>query len=204
MRPVVAVAVKDLRLLLRNRGDLFFLLGWPVLLAVFVGVIFSGPGQGRSPLAIALVDLDGTDGSRDFAERLAEGAGLSVLRTSTREDAANLVRQGKRVAYVLLPPGFGAAAARPFQGPGPRVEVGIDPSRAAEAALLEGLLAQRAAAGLQKVLGDPEASRKMVRDSLSALRLAPADSASRTHTERFLNELERFLETSRSAGACPT
>src|SRR5260370_37809455 len=114
MRPVVAVAVKDLRLLLRNRGDLFFVLGWPLLLAVFFGVIFSGPGQGRSPLAIALVDLDGTDGSRDFAERLAGGARLSVLRTSTREDAANLLRQGQRVAYLLLPPGFRRAPARPL------------------------------------------------------------------------------------------
>ena len=196
MRPVVALAVKDLRLLLRNRGDLFFVLGWPLLLAVFFGVIFSGPSQGRSPLAVAVVDLDGTDGSRDFGERLAEGAGLSVLRTSTREEAATLVRQGKRVAFVVLTPGFGAAAARPFQGPGPKVEIGVDPSRTAESAMLEGLLAQQAAAGLQKVMGDPEASRKIVRDSLNALRLAPPGSASRSDTERFLNELERFLERS--------
>jgi ABC-2 type transport system permease protein len=204
MRPVVALAVKDLRLLLRNRGDLFFVLGWPLLLAVFFGVIFSGPGQGRSPLAIALVDLDGTPGSRDFGERLAEGAGLSVLRTTTLEDAATLVRQGKRVAYILLPPGFGAAAARPFQGPGPKVEIGVDPSRTAETALLEGLLAQQAAARLQKVLGDPEASRAMVRDSLSALRLAPPGSPSRADTERFLNELGRFLEASPREGAGPS
>jgi ABC-2 type transport system permease protein len=196
MRPAVALALKDLRLLLRNRGDLFFALGWPLLLAVFFGVIFSGPSQGRSPLAIAVVDLDGTDGSRDFGEGLAEGAGLSVLRTSTREEAATLVRQGKRVAYVVLPPGLGAAAARPFQGPGPKVEIGVDPSRTAEAAMLEGLLAQQAAARLQKVLGDPEASRKMVRDSLNALRLAPPGSAGRSDTERFLSELDRFLEKS--------
>ncbi len=198
MPPVVALAVKDLRLLIRNRGDLFFALGWPLLLAVFFGVIFSGPSQGRSPLAIAVVDLDGTDGSRDFGERLAGGAGLSVLRAFTPEDAATLVRQGKRVAYVVLPPGFGAAAARPFQGPGPKVEIGVDPSRTAEAAMLEGLLARQAAAALQKVMDDPEASRAMVRDSLSALRLAPPGSASRTDTERFLNELDRFLERSPS------
>ncbi len=106
------------------------------------------------------------------------------------------MRQGKRVAFVVLTPGFGAAAARPFQGPGPKVEIGVDPSRTAESAMLEGLLAQQAAAGLQKVMGDPEASRKIVRDSLNALRLAPPGSASRSDTERFLNELERFLERS--------
>src|SRR6266496_2233662 len=204
MRPVVALAVKDLRLLLRNRGDLFFVLGWPLLLAVLFGVIFSGPSQGRSPLAIVVVDLDGTDGSRDFSERLAEGAGLSVLRVSAREEAETLVRQGKRLAYVVLPPGFGAAAGRPFPGPGPKVEFGVDPSRKAEAAMLEGLLAQQAAAGLQRVMGDPEAWRSMVRDSLSALRLATPGSPSRTDTERFLSELERFLERSPQGGVGPS
>ena len=70
LRPVLAVAAKDLRLLVRNRGDLFFALGWPLLLAVFFGVIFSGPSEGRSPLAVAVVDLDATQESRDFLDRL--------------------------------------------------------------------------------------------------------------------------------------
>jgi ABC-2 type transport system permease protein len=202
LRPVLAVAAKDLRLLVRNKGDLFFALGWPLLLAVFFGVIFSGPNEGRSPLAVAVVDLDATQESRDFLDRLEKGAGLSVERVASREDAASLVRQAKRVAYVVLPSGFGAASARPFVGPGPRLELGVDPSRKAEAAMLEGVLAQQAAAGLQKTMGDRAASRKMVEESLAALRLAPPGSSSRGETERFLVELDRFLEKA-PAGSGP-
>jgi ABC-2 type transport system permease protein len=194
MGPVLAVAAKDLRLLVRNKGDLFFALGWPLLLAVFFGAIFSGPSGGRSPLAIAVVDLDGTEGSREFLDRLEKGAGLSVARAACREEAASLVRQARRVAYVVLPPGFGVASARPFGGSGARVELGVDPSRKAEAAMLEGVLAQQAAAGLQKTMGDRAASRKMIRESLDALRLAPPGSSGREETERFLGELDRFLE----------
>jgi ABC-2 type transport system permease protein len=98
------------------------------------------------------------------------------------------------VAYVVLPSGFGAASARPFGGAGARVELGVDPSRRAEAAMLEGVLAQQAAASLQKTMGDRAASRKMIRESLDALRLAPPGSSSRADTERFLGELDRFLE----------
>lgn len=194
MKAVLAIAAKDLRLLVRNKGDLFFALGWPLLLAVFFGVIFSGPSEGRSPLAVAVVDLDATQGSRNFIDRLEKGAGLSVERAASREEAASLVRQARRVAYVVLPSGFGAASARPFGGAGARVELGVDPSRKAETAMLEGVLVQQAAAGLQKTMGDRAASRAMIQESLAALRLAPPGSSSRAETERFLVELDRFLE----------
>ncbi|HEX9188341.1 MAG TPA: ABC transporter permease, partial [Vicinamibacteria bacterium] len=78
MRAVLALAAKDLRLLTRHRGDFFFVAAWPVLLAVLFGVIFAAPPEGRSPLAVALVDEDGTDGSRAFAGRLMKAAGLDV------------------------------------------------------------------------------------------------------------------------------
>jgi ABC-2 type transport system permease protein len=199
MRAVLAVAAKDLRLLVRNPGDLFFTLGWPLLLAVFFGVIFAGPSEGRSPLAVAVVDLDATRESRDFLDRLEKGAGLSVERAASREEATSLVRRARRVAYVVLPSGFGAASARPFGGAGARVELGVDPSRKAEAAMLEGVLVQQVAAGLQKTMGDRAASRKMVQESLAALRLAPPGSSSRGDTERFLVELDRFLEKAPAA-----
>jgi ABC-2 type transport system permease protein len=194
MRPVLALAVKDLRLLARNRGDLFFTLGFPLLIAVFFGVIFSGPSEGRAPLAIAVVDGDSSEGSWAFLAGLEADPAVSVLRTATAVEAEGLVRLGKRVAYVVLPPGFGARSARPFGGAGARLEIGLDPSRKAEGAMLEGLLFQQAAAGLQKAMGDREASRRMIRDSMGALRLAPAGSSGRADTERFLGELDRFLE----------
>ena len=38
------LAVKDLRILLRDKAGFFFTFIYPVLIAVFMGVIFSGGG----------------------------------------------------------------------------------------------------------------------------------------------------------------
>jgi ABC-2 type transport system permease protein len=192
MKVVLALALKDLRLLTRHRGDLFFVVGWPIVLAVLFGVIFAAPPEGRSPLGIALVDEDGTEGSRAFAARLAKAGGLDVAIVS-RPEAEALVRQGQRIAWVALSPGFGEGAANPFGGGAPSVEVGIDPTRKAEAAMLEGLLAREAAEGLQERLSDREASRRMVADALSRLRYAPPWSPEKKRNERFLGELDRWL-----------
>jgi ABC-2 type transport system permease protein len=201
MSPVLALARKDLRVLTRRRGDLFFVLGWPVVLAVLFGVIFAAPPEGRAPIGIALVDEDQTEASRAFARRLAAGGGLDISVAGSPEEARDLVRQGRRVAWIALRPGFGAALLRPFGGTGASVEMGIDPSRAAEAAMLEGLLAREAAGLLQETLSDREASRRMVAEALGALRAAPPWSAERRDTERFLEELDRFLARERDDGS---
>jgi ABC-2 type transport system permease protein len=192
MKVVHVLALKDLRLLARHRGEVFFVLAWPVMLAVLFGVIFAAPPEGRSPLGIALVDEDGSDGSRAYAERLGRTAGLDVVSVS-RTEAEAMVRQGKRIAWVALTSGFGEASANPFGAQAPPVEIGIDPTRKAEAAMLEGLLAREAAEGLQERLSDREASRRMVADALSRLRYAPPWSPEKRRNERFLAELDRWL-----------
>ena len=201
MHAVLALARNDLRLLVRRRGDLFFTFGWPLIVAIFFGMLFAGPGEGRAALGIALVDEDGTDGSLAFGLRLASDPGLEVER-ATREEAEALVRQGKRTACVVLKPGFGAAAGRPFFGTPPQVEVGADPSRKAETALLEGLLHRVAAESLQRTLQDPEAMQKMIRRARSGLLFGPGlgDPEGLAATDRFLVELQRFLEK-RPSGA---
>jgi ABC-2 type transport system permease protein len=199
VKAVLALALKDLRLLTRHRGDFFFVVGWPIVLAVLFGLIFAAPPEGRSPLRVALVDEDGTDGSRAFAARLAQAGGLD-LAVVGRAEAEALVRQGKRVAWVVLLSGFGQASANPFAGTAPSVELGIDPTRKAEAAMLEGLLAREAAERLQERLSDRDASRRMVADALSRLRYAPPWSPEKKRNERFLLELDRWLAEAPAEG----
>jgi len=62
LRPVLALAGKDLRLLVRNRAALFFSLGWPVLMAMFFGLIFGGGGE-RGRIQVGAVDEDGSPAS---------------------------------------------------------------------------------------------------------------------------------------------
>ncbi|MFN9958378.1 MAG: hypothetical protein ACK55I_35200, partial [bacterium] len=54
MRQVLAIAQKDLRLLLRDKGEVFFTFVFPVILAVFFGFVFGG-NSGNSRIELALV-----------------------------------------------------------------------------------------------------------------------------------------------------
>jgi ABC-2 type transport system permease protein len=140
----LALAAKDLRLLLRSKSDLFFAFGFPVMMAVFFGLMFSGGGGDAAALRIAVHDDDASPESKAFVEALEAGPELEVLRTSTAEEAADLVRRGKRVASVVVVAGFGEAATHPLAGTPARLRVGADPARRADAGILAGVLAKYA------------------------------------------------------------
>jgi ABC-2 type transport system permease protein len=98
MAPIVALALKDLRLLLRMRAGLFFTFVWPLLIAVGFGVILSGPSSGQSTISVAVVDEDHTPGAAAFLARLEGASELETART-TRAEAEELVRKGTRTAF---------------------------------------------------------------------------------------------------------
>lgn len=140
MRIVWALARKDLLLLSRDRGGIFFTFVFPLLFAVVFGAIFenlTGVRRGRVPMV--LVDEDQSAESRAFVQRLMDSpnVGPDLL---PRAEALKRVRQGNRPVCVILPAGFGAALAQRPLGPVPQVEIGIDPARRAEAMLVQGAL----------------------------------------------------------------
>lgn len=174
MYSIWTIAMKDLRLLVRDKGGLFFALVFPFLMAIFFGTIFSGGGGGggSSKIPIALVDEDRTPGSMAFAQTLqgaSELALLTEMRSAdgapaplTREQATDLVRRGKQTAYVVIPKGYGDENASLFIGQSRELELGIDPSRAAAAGMLEGLLTKYAFEELGKTFQEPARMRSEV------------------------------------------
>jgi ABC-2 type transport system permease protein len=179
MREVIALAVKDMRQLLEDKAGAFFALIFPLIVAIFFGAIFStGSSDQTRAMRIALVDEDRTEQSAAFVADLdkaeefvlervpREEGGATRWELPTREEATAMVRRGKVAAYVVLPPGFGQARERVFWGPSATVEVGIDPSRKAEAAMLDGLLTRRLFARMQEMFSD----RKALREHMAELR----------------------------------
>jgi ABC-2 type transport system permease protein len=172
MREIITMAAKDMRLLLRDKAGAFFALVFPLIVAVFFGAIFSSGGSGETrAMGIALVDEDGTPQSGAFVAELDKAEEFNLARVPrteggqtrwelpTREEAAAMVRKGKVAAYVVLPKGFGEARERLFYGPPADVEIGIDPSRKAEAAMLKGLLTKHLFARMQEMFSDRKAMR---------------------------------------------
>ncbi len=190
MRPILALASKDLRLIFRNRGHLFFAFGWPVVMALVFGLVFGGGGK-TSAIPVVVVDEDQTPASAALVDRLKRVGGLEVVLGS-RQEGERLVRQGKRSAAIIVPKGFGEASERLFHGEPRKVEIALDPSRTAEAAMLEGLLMGAAMESLQQLFGDPGLARKLVDRSLADLRKAQA-GPEREPLETFLGQVDSFL-----------
>jgi len=200
MPVILALALKDLRILVRLRTGLFFTFVWPLVVAILFGTIFSGEGH-ASRTTVAVVDEDATTASADFVSRLEKVATLQVMRAD-RERALSLVRAGKRTAAIVIPRGFGEAASRMFYGTPPTVDLWIDPSRTAESGMLQGLLFKQGAERMQSTLADSSASREMVRKARENLRAAAEAGVATVPTDRFLGELDRYLGTVQ-AGAQP-
>ncbi len=212
MRAILILAGKDLRLLARDKVGMFFALGFPLIMALFFGVISGGGGE-RGRMKIAVEDADGTPGSKAFVERLRKSEALEVVAAPAAA-ARDRVRRGDLVAYLLVRKGFGESSLF-FSGRAPgatgpdrpaTLEVGIDPARTAEAGYLEGILTQASFAGLGERFGDPAAMRADVKRQLTALTgdtgggMTPAQ---RENLARFLGDLDRFFAVAGEAEQAP-
>ena len=149
---MLALIIKDLRLLIRDRTGMFFALIFPILMAVFFGAIFSG-GSEAGAIDAALVDEDRSDASRALIAALEASGALELHPTADRARAVEAVRTGARASYLVVPAGFSEAQARRFAGGG-GVVIGADPSRRAEAAMLAGIVGRTLYTGLSDAFPD--------------------------------------------------
>lgn len=199
MREIVAMAVKDLRLLFRDRAGFFFTLFFPLIVAVMFGTIFGGGGGSRNAMTILVVDEDETDGSRTFITALDSASEVRIQETN-REEATELVRRGKQVAYVALKEGFGEAYERVFWGEPPVVELGVDPARQAEAAMLQGILMKYGAERMQQFFSDASTQRNQIeraRASLDDSTYMPPEV--RTNLQQLFSAWENLIDESDTA-----
>lgn len=196
MSPVLAIALKDLRTFTRQRASLFFTFIWPVCVAVLFGVLFGGT-RDTPRLPVAVVDQDNSAASAAFVDRLAARESFAAER-ATRDAALDAVRKGRRIAAIVLKPGFGDASSRMFHGVPPEIELITDPGRRAERGMLEGLLMQQGAERLQALFDDPSASRGSVQQARDQLRKA-GPAAANPALDTFLDQLDTFLATSGAA-----
>jgi ABC-2 type transport system permease protein len=175
MNAMFAIAVKDLRLLLRNRGTMFFTFVWPLLMAVGFGLMFGGDGE-RAKMRVLVDDHDRTEASQTLVDGLLALDSVDVVRAESNEAAAQ-VKRGRAIALIAIPAGYGVASERLFYGDPATVDVLIDPSRKAEIGMLEGLLLQ---------VASQDMSRKMTQVGKDAkwLQTARRDAAGMADAER--------------------
>ncbi|GAA4356879.1 ABC transporter permease [Kangiella marina] len=168
MKKIIALMKKDIKLLFRDKMAVFFTFVFPLVFAFIFGSIFSSGGSGSKALKVAVVDLDQTEYSQAFIADIEAAEEFSVT-LATEEKAKDLVRRGKRVAYFILPAGFGDDYKGVFSGNPPEILVGIDPSRKAEAGYLEGSLMKLGIKRFEQAFSDPMAMSEQLDASISQI-----------------------------------
>jgi ABC-2 type transport system permease protein len=165
-----AIAMKDMKLLLRDRGNFFFTFIFPVLFAVFFGVIFSGAGGGSSGgMQVAVWNEDGGPASNTLVAGLESDDVLKVHLPATREAGETLLRKGTVSALVVIPKGFEAQSRGLFMGQAMELETYVDPAQRAAAGMLQGKLTEKAFQVIQRTFMDGDALRETVAKSRAAM-----------------------------------
>jgi ABC-2 type transport system permease protein len=193
MKKTWTVARKDLLILLRDKGSLFWVVGFPLLMGLLLGAIFSGTGRPMTGMQVAAVDEDQTELSKTFLARLDSLTAVTITTTS-RDSALYLVRTGKRAACVILHKGFGETGG--VFGDSAMIEIGIDPARQTEAGYLQGMLAQTAFTLLQEKYFSPQGiKRELAKLQQNSHAWGGLDSTQRGLATGFLSNLAAFMET---------
>ncbi len=195
MRSVLWLAIKDLRLLLRDRMGLFFIVAFPVIMGIafgFIGASFSSGPSRSNAMKIGIIDEDHTAWSQRFSKSLDGQEGIA-LQPVTEAEARERVRKRQLVGFVAIPKGFGATAGMMWADP-PTIRVGVDPSHQAEAGMLEGFIMFAMGELVQERFADTDGMRKFLRKSAEETRKDTEMSPVRKLLlQRFLDAGDVFL-----------
>lgn len=102
-----SIAVKEWKLLFKEKGTFFWLLLMPVLFIVLFGSVLNGLGD--STVSVPYIDMDKTNGSQQFLTTLGEKSGYKLVEKQAGEmnDQLSRIQDGKEAALLVLPKGFG-------------------------------------------------------------------------------------------------
>lgn len=169
MIKVMFLAFKDLRVLFSDKGNFFWVFGFPALFALFFGAIYSDMGSSPSGIKIAVVDQDKSELSASYISHLESYEALTVAKMN-RDQAIDRVRKGNIFAAVILKDGFGDDFEKIFTGDNSAVEIALDPGRKMEGQYLQGLIARAMFEAMALRFADRNWMRKQVgnwRDEVS-------------------------------------
>jgi ABC-2 type transport system permease protein len=193
MNALWTIASKDLKILIRDKAGMFWVVGFPLLIAILFGTIFAGSGEGgASRMKIAVSDLDNTSASKAFVDKLKESAALDIQKQVV--DPQSMVRKGDLVAAVTVPKGYGEVSM--FSGQQPEIEVMIDPSRKADSGYLQGILAEASFAPLQQSFSNPAVAKVELTRSQQQIRADNSMSAEqKASLLQFLGAADKYFSS---------
>ena len=173
MRAMLAIAAKDLRLLARDRTSAFFVLAFPLAVAIFFGTVFGGGTAGETSIRLAVLDAGGGPLSMALQKDLVARPQLEVLPVPDETAGETMVRRGHASALLVIPADFDDRGTNLLQGGRLELDLRVDPARNAEAAMLVGTLHELGFRTMARAMGDASNTRRMVEGGRTAVALSP-------------------------------
>jgi ABC-2 type transport system permease protein len=132
-----AIIQKELKMIMREKGNFFFLLIMPLLFIVMFGSIF-GHSSDLS-IKIHYIDQDQTQSSRTFLKQLDHVKGITLKKESSkkRDDLVNQIKKGQLSSALVIGNGFEKALQSGQQA---NIKLYQDPSASAEVGTIEAIL----------------------------------------------------------------
>jgi len=194
MKPIVAIAIKDLKLLVRDRTSAFFVFIFPLFVALFFGIIFGGAGRsgGAGKMPVAIVNESKGPRAAALVRDLERDGAVTATRLDSRAEGENQVRLGRVVACIVVPESFDASVLQLFTGGGLTLHLIVDPSRSADAGLLEGKLNELAFRQLGSMMQDPKLMKQASVLGRAALLASGLSKDEREALSTIYGGLERF------------
>ncbi|AJY74078.1 ABC transporter permease [Paenibacillus beijingensis] len=105
---IKSLIVKEIKLVLKEKGTFFWLLLLPMLFIVLFGSILGNMGSSSS-ITIAYIDQDGSEHSAAFLKTLADKSGYTLEShpAADYDNQVSEIRKGNGTALLVVPKGFG-------------------------------------------------------------------------------------------------
>lgn len=189
MSKVIFLAVKDIRVLISDKGNIFWVFGFPVIFALFFGAIYADIGKGPTGMKIAVTDEDKSDFSHYYISSLQSSGALKLITLDVNESLEQ-VRKGKAAAAIIIKKGFGNGLESIFNRKEPKLEIATDPSRKMEGGYLRGLLVKAQFEALSKKFLD----KKWMKQQISIWRseIVDANDLGARQADLFIDLIDSF------------
>jgi ABC-2 type transport system permease protein len=200
----IAMIRKDLQVYFTDRRAVILTLVAPIVIASFFGYVFSGSGSNKEPakIPIALVDQDQSAVSKAIVNATAGDRNLKVV-TPAPADVQQAVRKGDVSVAVIIPKGFGEAAALAFfSGQArPQLQVQYDPSHVGEMSLVSGVMTQYIMQAVSAEVFNGESSKRLTEQALREIETTEMEPERRETLRTLLQSVQNLSRTTQSSGA---
>jgi len=135
MRRIIAIAVKDIKIMLRTREALFWNIAFPIMMMLLFTAIFERGTQYN--IEIGIIDQDQTQLSTLFTRALNSTNTTTLHVYKDNETLYKEITKHRINAYIIIPKGFGENITKGYQS---KIQGYVDSSNPQIASIVDGLI----------------------------------------------------------------